>query len=111
MKTRIRELREEKNLSQTKLAFQIGMTQSTLSKIENEQCVPDAELIVQLAHYFHVSTDYILYQSDNRSPLESVTIEQISTVSDTGASGYYKLNRAQQSALHNFLVNFVGSSL
>lgn len=111
MKTRIRELREEKSLSQTKLAFQIGMTQSTLSKIENEQCVPDAELIVQLAHYFHVTTDYILCQSDRRSPLEIITIEQISNVHHTGTSGYYKLNHAQQSALHNFLLNFVGSSL
>lgn len=108
MKTRIRELREEKNLSQTGLALQIGITQSTLSKIENEQCIPDAEIIAHMSRHFHVTTDYILYLSDIRFPLEILTIEQISNTHSTVLSSYYKLNHAQQSALHNFLIDFVG---
>ncbi|MBQ8591798.1 MAG: helix-turn-helix transcriptional regulator [Lachnospiraceae bacterium] len=111
MKTRIRELREEKNISQTKLALQIGVTQSTLSKIENEQCIPDAELIVRMARHFHVTTDYILCQSDHRFPIEVLTIEQVSNLYPTALSDNYNLNHAQLSALHNFLINFVGSSL
>ena len=111
MKTRIRELREEKNISQTKLALQIGITQSTLSKIENEQCIPDAELIVRMAHHFHVTTDYILCQSDHRFPVEVLTIEQFPNPYPTALSNYYNLNHAQQSALHNFLMNFIGTNL
>ena len=111
MKTRIRELREEKNISQTKLALQIGITQSTLSKIENEQCIPDAELIVHMAQHFHVTTDYILCQSDSRFPVEVLTMEQVSSPYPTALSGYYNLNHAQLSALHNFLIDFVGNNL
>ena len=111
MKTRIRELREEKNISQTKLALQIGITQSTLSKIENEQCIPDAELIVHMARHFHVTTDYILCQSDNRFPVEILTIEEVSNPYPTALSDYYNLNPAQLNALHTFLTDFMGKGL
>lgn len=111
MKTRIRELREARNISQTRLALQIGITQSTLSKIENEQCIPDAELIVHMAHHFHVSTDYILCQSDNSFPIEIRTKEQGFPQYSTALPGYYNLSRAQLNALHNFLITFAGDCL
>ncbi len=111
MKTRIRELREAKNISQTRLALQIGITQSTLSKIENEQCIPDAELIVHIARHFHVSTDYILCQSEHRFPIEILSIEQVSPSYSTALPGYYRLSSAQQNALLNFLAVFLGGHL
>lgn len=52
MKTRIQELREEKNLSQTNLALKIGTTQATLSKIENGTSTPDAGLVILIADFF-----------------------------------------------------------
>lgn len=115
MKTRIRELREAKNISQTKLALQIGITQSTLSKIENEQCIPDAEMIVHIAHHFRVSTDYILCQSDSRSPVNPLIEIQMTdhgnTAYSNALSGCYQLNHAQLNALHHFLVTFTGNGL
>lgn len=71
MKTRIQELREEKNLSQTSLALQVGTSQATLSKIENGTSTPDAELVVLLANYFRVSVDYLLCVSDIRFTVET----------------------------------------
>jgi DNA-binding XRE family transcriptional regulator len=45
MRTRIKDLRLEKKLSQQALAKNLSLNQSTLSKIECEIAVPDALLV------------------------------------------------------------------
>lgn len=66
MKTRIKELRQEKNYTQESLAGKVGANQTTLSRIECGLTIPDADLIVKLSSVFHVSADYILCLSDRR---------------------------------------------
>ena len=66
MKTRIKELRLEKKLTQQALAQHLGINQTALSKLECEASIPDAALLVDLARFFHVSTDYILFRSNER---------------------------------------------
>ncbi|MDD4251485.1 MAG: helix-turn-helix transcriptional regulator [Candidatus ainarchaeum sp.] len=56
----IETLRSEKNISQKKLAEQIGIKQSTISKWERKNAVPNADNIVMLAKYFNVTADYLL---------------------------------------------------
>ena len=46
MKTRIKELRLEKNLTQESLAKYLGVNQATVSKLENESTTPDATLLI-----------------------------------------------------------------
>ena len=57
---RLRELRNEKGLSQHALALEIHCAQSTLCDWENNKIEPTASAIVAVADYFGVSTDYIL---------------------------------------------------
>lgn len=64
MKTRIKELRLSKNLTQTALAVIIGCSQNTISRIELEEAVPNSEILIELSDYFNVSIDYILYKTD-----------------------------------------------
>ena len=66
MKTRIKELRLEKNLTQESLAKHLGINQAIVSKLENELTTPDAMLLMRISRLFHVSTDYILYLSEQR---------------------------------------------
>lgn len=66
MKTRIRELRLSRKMTQTALAIAIGYSQNMISKIELETTVPNADLLCKVADYFHTSVDYILYRSDQR---------------------------------------------
>lgn len=40
METRVKQLREERNISQLNLAVRIGVSQQTISKIEMGTCVP-----------------------------------------------------------------------
>ncbi len=65
MYKRIRDLREDNDLSQTKLAKILGMSQTGYSKYETgENDIPTA-ILIKLSRYYNVSIDYILGESNN----------------------------------------------
>ncbi len=57
---RIKSLREQQNKTQSDLAKQLGITRSSVNAWEMGISVPSTQYIVELAHIFHVSTDYLL---------------------------------------------------
>lgn len=57
---RIKSLREQQNFTQSDLAKQLGITRSSVNAWEMGISVPSTQYIVELAHIFHVSTDYLL---------------------------------------------------
>lgn len=57
---RIKYLREQKGLSQSELARQLGITRSGVNAWELGISVPSTQYIVELAAMFKVSTDYLL---------------------------------------------------
>jgi len=61
---RLKELREEKGLSQSELAQAIGYTQSHIAKWENNAHEPKSGALIALAKYFEVTADYLLGLSD-----------------------------------------------
>ena len=65
---RIRDLREDKDLSQTQVAKEINVSQRTYSYYENGERTIPPEILVALAKYYNVSADYILEISDNPHP-------------------------------------------
>lgn len=60
MAERIRVLREQQGKTQSDLAKQLGITRSSVNAWEMGISVPSTQYIVELAHLFHVSTDYLL---------------------------------------------------
>ncbi len=58
------DLRKEYNLSQMQLAEKIGVSQSTIAKLEIGRNEATASTLTKLAAYFDVSTDYLLGLSD-----------------------------------------------
>lgn len=64
-KTRIRELRQQKNLTQVRLAIELNTTQNTLSRYETGEREADYNMLKKLADYFNVSIDYLLRETDN----------------------------------------------
>lgn len=66
MYTRIRDLREDADMTQTEIAKLLGMSQTGYSKYETgENDVPTAVLI-KLAEIHKTSVDYILNLTDKR---------------------------------------------
>lgn len=61
---RIKELRQEKGLTQKQLAELLFTTQSTIGKYEREELQPNIEALKKLCKVFEVSSDYILGLSD-----------------------------------------------
>lgn len=65
MYQRIRNLREDHDITQTKIAGILGMSQTGYSKYETgENDVPTA-ILLKLADYYDVSVDYILGRTNN----------------------------------------------
>ena len=65
MHTRIKELREDRDLSQQDIAKAIGITQRKYSYLETETQPLTDEILVKLSKFYKVSTDYILYLTKN----------------------------------------------
>ena len=57
---RIKSLREQQNRTQSDLAKQLGITRSSVNAWEMGISVPSTQYIVELAHIFSVSIDYLL---------------------------------------------------
>lgn len=68
MYPRLRDMREDRDISQTKLAKMLGMSQTGYSKYETgENDVPTA-ILIKLARYYHTSIDYLLGETDEKRP-------------------------------------------
>lgn len=66
MYTRIRDLREDRDLSQKKLAEILGMSQTGYSKYETGENDIPTHILLKLADFYGTSTDYILGRSDKK---------------------------------------------
>ena len=68
---RIRELREDHDLTQVYMAHYLNVNQRTYSRYENgERSVP-LELLCRIADYYKVSVDYLLERTDIKRPYPS----------------------------------------
>ena len=60
LRLRLRELREEKELSQTEIAKKLGVSQQTYSRYESHTTEIPLKLLIALAEFYDTSTDYLL---------------------------------------------------
>lgn len=68
MKNRIRDLREDHDLSQRQVAEAIGITQRKYSYVETGTQQLTDELLCRLADLYSVSVDYLLCRTDRDKP-------------------------------------------
>ena len=62
---RLRELREDRNMSQQALADLVNTSQQNIYKYENGITEPDIQMLKLLADVFHTSIDYIVEYYDS----------------------------------------------
>ena len=68
MKTRIKELREDRDLTQKELSSYLNISQVAYSYYEiNKRGVP-LEILVKLADFYDTSIDYILCMTNEKKP-------------------------------------------
>ncbi len=62
---RLKYIREQRKISQVKLALAMDVSQNTISRYENGVHEPDIATLIKLADYFNISVDYLLERTDN----------------------------------------------
>ena len=65
MLLKLKYLREQKKISQLKLAMDLNMSQNSISRYETGEREADYETLVKFADYFGVSLDYLFGRTDN----------------------------------------------
>ncbi len=63
---RLKDLREDSDLTQSEVADYLHIKQNTYSQYENGQRQLPISVLIQLAKYYNTSTDYILGLTDKR---------------------------------------------
>ena len=68
MYNRIRNLREDNDLTQVELAQILHVSQRAYSRYENAERSVPIEILIALSRYYEVSIDYLLDQTDVKKP-------------------------------------------
>lgn len=68
MYPRLRDLREDHDLTQTKVAKLLNMSQTGYSKYETGENDIPTQVLIALADYYQTSVDYLLGRTDCREP-------------------------------------------
>ena len=66
MYRRIRDLREDADLTQKQVAKYLGMSQTGYSKYETGENDIPTQVLIALAKFYHTSVDYLLGLTDER---------------------------------------------
>ena len=66
MYKRIRDLREDSDLTQTQIAKYLGMSQTGYSKYETGENDIPTQILIKLANFYNTSIDYLLDQTENK---------------------------------------------
>ena len=77
-KVRLKEIREERGLTQKQLSLNVGVSANAINNYELGTRNPSAEILRKIAINLNISADYLLGLSYNRNPLNSdITFEDI----------------------------------
>lgn len=66
MGKKLKQLRQEKNLTQKQIADRIGVAVSAVCSYETGVRYPTYDSLIKLARIFHVTTDYLIGMTENR---------------------------------------------
>lgn len=66
MYKRIRDLREDSDMTQTQIANMLGMSQTGYSKYETGENDIPTQILIKLADFYGTSVDYILGRTNNK---------------------------------------------
>lgn len=64
---RLKDLRQEKKISQTELASALNISNRTISMYEQGNSEPNVEILLKIADYFNVTADYLIGRTSCRN--------------------------------------------
>lgn len=96
----IKQLRKVHNLSQEDFASKIGVSQTTVTSWETGKAEPASSIIVKIANYFNVSTDFILDVDNSKQPFSlGNKIKKLRKIHNLNQSELGKILNVSQQAI------------
>lgn len=78
----IKKLRLARGLNQVEFAKILGVSKQCVSNWENDNVMPSIEMLIKIADYFNVTTDYVLGRNEKKYiDVSALTDEQVSHIS------------------------------
>lgn len=90
-------LRNQKGISQQKLADTIGVTQQTINRYENNDTEPDIDTLIKFAEYFETSVDFLIGYT------EPVSSSELNKDESNLINSYRQLSKRQKSSIRMIL--------
>lgn len=88
---RLKQLRQEKGLTQAQLGAIFNLAESTISLYESNKRTPDYTTLIKLIHFFQVSADYLLGSSEERLSTDQQSNSNTFAQDEIDSSTFYNL--------------------
>ena len=77
----IKSIRQKEKLTQEQFAMKLNVSRQAVSNWENNNILPSIDMLIKIARFFSVSTDFLL-ELDSRSFIEvdGLTIEEVAHI-------------------------------
>ena len=103
---RLKELRENKDLSQSELAEVMHISQSSISEYENGNQQPPLAMLTQLADFFNVNVDYLLGRTNIKISIENLKQKLTTNLGCVTIDDFIRLNNDEKEAIGNLILSF-----
>lgn len=100
-------LREEKGLSQQKLASFFHLSQQSIYKYENGLAEPDIETLKAFADFFQVSVDYLIGHTPISDSIQKYSDIGLSEEEQKYLNNYRKLPQTMQTAINTLIDEYL----
>lgn len=106
----LRKIRESKNITQLKLATDLGVTQELISRYELGSSFPQPSMLIKLANYFNCSVDYLLDLTNITTPIRYI-VSDIKTLENSELlNKYNSLSKEDKKYFDKFLTFLIDNS-
>jgi transcriptional regulator with XRE-family HTH domain len=99
----LKSLREERGISQQRLAEQIGTNQQNIHRYENKYYEPDIKTLKLFANFFDTSIDYLVGNTGIKNKIECVEKFELNNSEALLMEKYRKLNAKAKAGVITFI--------
>ena len=102
---RLKALRKQKGDSQTEIARLLGVGKSSISGYESGTREPGVKTLVTLIKYFGVSADYFFGLSDDSTPNDSKSADNLASKIDDFYNELTEIDKREVQDFINFIIS------
>ena len=99
----LKQLREQRSLTQLSLALSVDVQQETISAYENGKSMPTVDTLLKLAKYFNCSSDYLLDLTDIPTPVNDLVFDNLNATEADIVRTYRNLDRDNRNKVLGYI--------